>query len=203
MSQLQSIEAIEKRLWSAADLLRAIRQRRADEERAAADQLVLAAAWADLHPPESIHDAASFAVAGWEHEEPIAGEGAPLVAEFCVAELGGVLGMSTTSAKSTVTSLRCSPEGAASSRWRFSSSGCSAVSATASPSAARVAVAMRGLVVGLVFWHMGCSFCGLDPLSRAPPQDESTGAGVTAPVNGLGPPHRRPCSHRMRLRACP
>ena len=63
---------------TACDLLRAIRDRRADEERAAADQLVLAAQWADLHPPESIHHAASFSIAscGREHEEPIAGDAA-------------------------------------------------------------------------------------------------------------------------------
>ncbi|QSF58291.1 HNH endonuclease signature motif containing protein [Nocardioides sp. zg-1228] len=84
---------------TAAGVLRAIRERRLVEERAAADQLVLAAQWADLHPPESIHHAASFTVPGCEHEEPIAGEGTPLVAEFCVAELGSVLGVSTVSAK--------------------------------------------------------------------------------------------------------
>jgi hypothetical protein len=87
---------------TAAQVLSAIRERKATEEQAAADQLVLAAAWADLHPPESIHDAAAFAVPGCEHEEPIAGEGAPLVAEFCVAELGGVLGISSTAAKKLI-----------------------------------------------------------------------------------------------------
>jgi hypothetical protein len=87
---------------SPAAVLSAIRDRKTAEDRAAADQLVLAAAWADLHPPESIHDAASFTVPGCEHEEPIAGEGAPLVAEFCVAELGGVLGISTTAAKKLI-----------------------------------------------------------------------------------------------------
>ena len=40
--------------------------------------------------------------AGREHEEPIAGEGAPLVAEFCVAELGAVLGCSSTAAKKLI-----------------------------------------------------------------------------------------------------
>jgi hypothetical protein len=83
----------------ASGLLAALRDRKAAEDRAAADQLVLAARWADLHPPESIHSAATFTVAGWEHEEPIAGLGCPLVAEFCVAELGTVLGISTTAAK--------------------------------------------------------------------------------------------------------
>ena len=80
-------------------VLAELKTARVAEDAAAARQLMLAAAWADLHPPESIHSAASFAVPGAEHEEPIAGEGCPAVAEFCVAELGAVLGMSTTSAK--------------------------------------------------------------------------------------------------------
>jgi hypothetical protein len=87
---------------SAAEVLCAIRDRKAVEDRAAADQLVLVATWADLHPPESIHDAASFTVPGCKHEEPIAGEGAPLVAEFCVAELGTTLGISTIAAKKLI-----------------------------------------------------------------------------------------------------
>ncbi|HEX5917845.1 MAG TPA: DUF222 domain-containing protein, partial [Nocardioides sp.] len=89
---------------TASDLLDSIKASREVEHAEAAFQLVLAARWADLHPPESIHDAASFSVVsgGREHEEPIAGEGAPLVAEFCVAELGGVLGVSTTAAKKLI-----------------------------------------------------------------------------------------------------
>jgi hypothetical protein len=87
---------------SPADLLASIKASRELEHAEAARQLTLAAAWADLHPPASIHDAASFTVPGCEHEEPIAGEGAPLVAEFCVAELGGVLGISTTAAKKLI-----------------------------------------------------------------------------------------------------
>jgi hypothetical protein len=87
---------------SPAGVLSAIRDRKTAEDQAAADQLVLAAAWADLHPPESIHDAAAFTVPGCEHEEPIAGEGAPLVAEFCVAELGTTLGITTTAAKKLI-----------------------------------------------------------------------------------------------------
>ena len=84
---------------TAGDLLALARERKAAEDRAAADLLVVAARWADLHPPESIHSAATFTVPGCEHEEPIAGEGAPLVAEFCLAELGAVLGISTTAAE--------------------------------------------------------------------------------------------------------
>ncbi|MGF9754636.1 HNH endonuclease signature motif containing protein [Microvirga sp. 0TCS3.31] len=87
---------------TARGLLALARDRKAAEDRAAADLLVVAARWADLHPPESIHDAAAFTVPGCEHEEPIAGEGAPLVAEFCLAELGTVLGVSTTAAKKLV-----------------------------------------------------------------------------------------------------
>ena len=87
---------------TARDLLALARDRKAAEDRAAADLLVVAARWADLHPPESIHSAATFTVPGCEHEEPIAGEGAPLVAEFCLAELGTVLGVSTTAAKKLV-----------------------------------------------------------------------------------------------------
>jgi hypothetical protein len=102
------IEGLEREIGRVADdlspgdLLASIRERRAAEHRAAADQLVLAAAWADLHPPESIHHAATFQTAGCEHEEPIAGQGAPLVAEFCIAELGAVLGLSSTGAKKLV-----------------------------------------------------------------------------------------------------
>jgi hypothetical protein len=87
---------------SPARLLALIRSRRDDEDRAAADQLDLAARWADLHPPESIHSAAAFTVPGSEHEEPIAGDGCPLVAEFCIAELGTVLGISTVAAKKLI-----------------------------------------------------------------------------------------------------
>jgi hypothetical protein len=87
---------------SPADLLASIKASRELENAEAARQLDLAAGWADLHPPESIHDAASFTVPGCEHEEPIAGEGAPLVAEFCVAELGTTLGITTTAAKKLI-----------------------------------------------------------------------------------------------------
>jgi hypothetical protein len=89
----------------ASGILASIRSRKTAEDQAAADVLALAASWADLHPPESIDAAASFTIGGGlgrEHEEPIAGPGCPLVAEFCVAELGTVLGISTTSAKKLI-----------------------------------------------------------------------------------------------------
>jgi hypothetical protein len=57
-------------------------------------KLELAVRWAVMHPVESIdHGAAT--VDGTEGELAIAGLGAPLVAEFCVADLALALGMST------------------------------------------------------------------------------------------------------------
>lgn len=92
---------IEHRLrqGGAADLLSAAKERRRVADAAEAELLELACAWADAHPPESIHHSASFLVPGTEHEEQIAGEGCPLVAEFCIGEFGAVLGLSTVSAK--------------------------------------------------------------------------------------------------------
>ncbi|WP_210504390.1 hypothetical protein, partial [Nocardioides xinjiangensis] len=63
---------------TAFELLFAAREARVAENAAAARQLDLAARWADLHPPESIHSAATFTVPSCEHEEPIAGDGCPL-----------------------------------------------------------------------------------------------------------------------------
>ena len=75
---------------SPAGLLAAVR----DNHMALTDREVrefaMTAEWADLHPVESIWDAAT--VEGTEGELAIAGAGAPLVAEFCVAELACALG---------------------------------------------------------------------------------------------------------------
>ncbi|MDR7251673.1 hypothetical protein J2X46_000645 [Nocardioides sp. BE266] len=87
---------------TASALLASIKSSRQIENAETARQFDLAARWADLHPPESIHHAATFTIPGCEHEEPIAGEGTPLVAEFCIAELCAVLGISTTSAKKLI-----------------------------------------------------------------------------------------------------
>lgn len=84
---------------SAREVLDLARSQQRAEDAAAARKLEAAALWADLHPPESRHAPASYTLCGIEHEEPIAGPGCPAVAEFCIAELGSVLGMSTTSAK--------------------------------------------------------------------------------------------------------
>jgi hypothetical protein len=56
-------------------------------------KLKLAVDWAVIHPVESIDRAAT--VDGTEGELAVAGSGAPMVAEFCVADLALALGMST------------------------------------------------------------------------------------------------------------
>ncbi|GAA1478637.1 hypothetical protein GCM10009623_30830 [Nocardioides aestuarii] len=86
---------------TAADVLARAASERSAADAAEARLLQQAAVWADLHPPESIHHAATFghAVPGSEHEVPIAGAGCPLVAEFCIAELAAALAMSTTAGK--------------------------------------------------------------------------------------------------------
>ena len=102
---IEALERVGERVaddLSASDLLALARDRKAAEDQAAAELLEVAARWADLHPPESIHSAAAFTVPGCEHEEPIAGLGCPLVAEFCIAELGAVLGISSTGAKKLI-----------------------------------------------------------------------------------------------------
>jgi hypothetical protein len=65
------------------------------------DLLVAALEWARSHPASSAHD-----VAGWGEVDlydegflPLAGEGAPLVAEFAPCELAAALGWSTEAAK--------------------------------------------------------------------------------------------------------
>ncbi len=85
---------------TASAVLAFARSRRRIADAVEAELLVAACDWADLHPAETIHDAAAFWLGGGsEHEEPVAGPGAPLVAEFCIAEFGAVLGISTVSAK--------------------------------------------------------------------------------------------------------
>ncbi len=57
--------------------------------------LAHACAWADLHPAESIGDAVRFG----DTPVPVAGPGAPLVAEFCVAEFAAAVGLPTETGK--------------------------------------------------------------------------------------------------------
>ena len=79
-------------LDTASAVLTAARSSRTAADLAEAEQFQAAVAWAAMHSTDSIADAA---VAIWEGEVPIAGEGAPLVAEFCVAEFALAIGKST------------------------------------------------------------------------------------------------------------
>src|SRR3954451_17049554 len=80
-------------LDSPSGVLAALSERQAVGSQVEIDKLVLAVEWAVMHPVESIDHAATMP--GTEGELAIAGPGAPLVAEFCVAELALVLQMYT------------------------------------------------------------------------------------------------------------
>src|SRR6478735_8546286 len=82
---------------SPTGVLDAVREQHRVEQVAAIEKFRLAVEWAVMHPVESILKAAT--VDGTEDELAIAGPGAPLVAEFCVAELALALGMSTGAGK--------------------------------------------------------------------------------------------------------
>ncbi|MCW2848167.1 MAG: endonuclease [Marmoricola sp.] len=85
-------------LDSPSQVLVFARRRRADADRAEADVLVAGVSWAELRPPESIHEAA-FWIGGGEEGVPLAGESAPLVAELCLAEFAAAIGRTTDSGK--------------------------------------------------------------------------------------------------------
>ena len=74
-------------------VLAALAERQSVVDRAEVHKLVLAVEWATLHPASSVDTAAT--VPGSEGQLAIAGEGAPMVAEFCVADLALALGVST------------------------------------------------------------------------------------------------------------
>jgi hypothetical protein len=79
---------------NASALLAYVGAERQIEARAAAHQLAAAVAWAGMHSTDSLDNAAVL-VAGAEEALTIAGEGAPLVAEFSVLEFAAALGLST------------------------------------------------------------------------------------------------------------
>ena len=58
--------------------------------------------WAEQHPPESIGEEATWITPAGDTGIPIAGEGAPLVAEFCIAEFALAIGRSTDAGRSVV-----------------------------------------------------------------------------------------------------
>src|SRR3982750_4385202 len=84
-----------------SDVLVFARARRADADRAEADVLSAAVVWAEQHPPESIHEAATW-IGGGETGLLLAGQGAPLVAEFCIAEFALAIGKSTDAGKALI-----------------------------------------------------------------------------------------------------
>ncbi len=83
---------------TAAGVLDFARDRRAAANTAEADLLQAAVIWADLHPVESIHDAALLSRYG-DQPLAVAGPGAPLVSEFCVAEFALAVGLPTETGK--------------------------------------------------------------------------------------------------------
>ncbi len=85
-----------------ADVLGFARDRRAAANAAEADVLLAAVTWAEQHPPESIHTASTWVAGGGDTGLPLAGPGAPLVAEFCLAEFAAALGVSTDAGRALV-----------------------------------------------------------------------------------------------------
>jgi len=78
-------------------LLDALSTAREAARQAEIDTMRLALDWADMHSTDSIDHAAT--VPGTDRAIAIAGDGAPLVAEFAIVELATTLGRSTDSAK--------------------------------------------------------------------------------------------------------
>ena len=77
----------------ASGVLTAARERRAVADRAEAELLQLAVQWVVIHPAESVEEAETYRLGG-DVPVPVAGEGAPLVAEFSIAEFATAVGLS-------------------------------------------------------------------------------------------------------------
>ena len=78
------------------------RESQAAANRAQADLLLAAVTWAEQHPPESIAEAATWITAAGDTGLPIAGPGAPLVSEFCIAEFALAIGRSTDAGRAVI-----------------------------------------------------------------------------------------------------
>ena len=85
-------------LDTAQAVLESARANRSAADRAEIRMLQDAVTWADMHPAESIHDAALLSPFG-DQPLAIAGAGAPLVSEFCVAEFAVAVGLPTETGK--------------------------------------------------------------------------------------------------------
>src|SRR4051794_41450407 len=83
----------EDALDTPAGVLSAVRDEVATVMVAECNKMVLAVQWAALHSTDSMDDAACYP--GFESELALAGPGAPLVAEFAVAELAVALRVTT------------------------------------------------------------------------------------------------------------
>src|SRR4051794_38375557 len=83
----------EDALDTPAGVLSAVRDEVAAVMVAECNKMVLAIAWAAMHSVDSMDDAAYYP--GFESELALAGPGAPLVAEFAVAELAVALRVTT------------------------------------------------------------------------------------------------------------
>src|ERR1700712_3796631 len=82
------------------DVLAYARSCQVESDRAQANQFIAAVIWAEQHPPESIDQAATWLAGGGQDTGiPLAGPGAPLVAEFCLAEFALAIGRSTDSGR--------------------------------------------------------------------------------------------------------
>src|SRR6187431_1463787 len=85
-------------LDTAAAVLEFARARTAAADRAEAEKLQAAVAWAGMHSVDSLDEAATV----WDHGEtgmPVAGPGAPLIGEFAVTEFAAAIGLPTEAGK--------------------------------------------------------------------------------------------------------
>ncbi|MEO5654208.1 MAG: DUF222 domain-containing protein [Marmoricola sp.] len=84
-----------------AEVIERVRRARHDERRAAAEQLAMALVWARLHPCPADELPAHWGQVDLHGESvcPLAGAGAPWVAEFAPADLGAALSISVDAAK--------------------------------------------------------------------------------------------------------
>jgi hypothetical protein len=85
---------------TAADVLAAARRERTAADAAEARLCQLAVDWAIMHPADSIHAPATHTLRGFgETDLALAGEGAPTIAEYSVAEFAAAVGLSTEAGK--------------------------------------------------------------------------------------------------------
>ena len=109
-------------LDTATAVLAAVRSDRAIADAAEARLLQHAVAWAAMHSVDSIEDAATMGDRYGDTGMPVAGEGAPLVAEFAITEFAAAIGVSTDAGKRYVGERSSCATG---------SPGCGAASSTA------------------------------------------------------------------------